>query len=138
MCGGRRPDEPRLRRGFFYEPTVLVDADPQARVAEEEVFGPVLPVWRVADLDEAIQRANASRYGLGSSVWTRSLERASVAAERLETGYTWVNSVNRIYDELPFGGTKQSGFGKEHGVEALDYYLETKSVVVRALGGERG
>jgi succinate-semialdehyde dehydrogenase/glutarate-semialdehyde dehydrogenase len=138
VCGGRRPDEPRLRRGFFYEPTVLVDADPQARVAEEEVFGPVLPVWRVADLDEAIQRANASRYGLGSSVWTRSLERASVAAERLETGYTWVNSVNRIYDELPFGGTKQSGFGKEHGVEALDYYLETKSVVVRALGGERG
>jgi acyl-CoA reductase-like NAD-dependent aldehyde dehydrogenase len=138
VCGGRRPDEPRLRRGFFYEPTVLVDADPQARVAEEEVFGPVLPIWRVADLDEAIQRANASRYGLGSSVWTRSLERASVAAERLETGYTWVNSVNRIYDELPFGGTKQSGFGKEHGVEALDYYLETKSVVVRALGGERG
>ncbi|MDR7607321.1 MAG: aldehyde dehydrogenase family protein, partial [Armatimonadota bacterium] len=115
--------------------TVLLDPDPQSRVAQEEVFGPVLPVWRVADLEEAIQRANSSPYGLGSSIWTRSLERASVAAERLEAGYTWVNSVNRIYDELPFGGTKQSGFGKEHGLEALDYYMETKSVVVRALGG---
>ncbi len=138
LCGGHRPEEPRLHKGFFYEPTVLLDPDPDARVAEEEVFGPVLPIWRVSGLDEAIERANASRYGLGSSIWTRSLERASRAAERLEAGYTWVNSVNRIYDELPFGGTKQSGFGKEHGVEALDYYLETKSVVVRALGGERG
>lgn len=135
LAGGRRPEDPRLQKGFFYEPTVLLDPDPQSRVAQEEVFGPVLPVWRVADLEEAIQRANSSPYGLGSSIWTRSLERASVAAERLEAGYTWVNSVNRIYDELPFGGTKQSGFGKEHGLEALDYYMETKSVVVRALGG---
>ncbi len=135
LVGGRRPEDPRLQKGFFYEPTVLLDPDPQSRVAQEEVFGPVLPVWRVADLEEAIQRANSSPYGLGSSIWTRSLERASVAAERLEAGYTWVNSVNRIYDELPFGGTKQSGFGKEHGLEALDYYMETKSVVVRALGG---
>jgi succinate-semialdehyde dehydrogenase/glutarate-semialdehyde dehydrogenase len=135
LCGGRRPEGPAFRRGFFYEPTVLLDPDPQARVAQEEVFGPVLPVWRVADLEEAIRRANDSPYGLGSSIWTRSLERASVAAERLEAGYTWVNSVNRIYDELPFGGTKQSGFGKEHGLEALDYYMETKAVVVRAVGG---
>ncbi len=135
LAGGRRPEDPRLQKGFFYEPTVLLEPDPQARVAQEEVFGPVLPIWRVADLEEAIQRANSSPYGLGSSIWTRSLERASVAAERLEAGYTWVNSVNRIYDELPFGGTKQSGFGKEHGLEALDYYMETKSVVVRALGG---
>ncbi|MCL6499149.1 MAG: aldehyde dehydrogenase family protein [Firmicutes bacterium] len=135
LAGGRRPEDPRLQKGFFYEPTVLLDPDPQSRVAQEEVFGPVLPVWRVADLEEAVQRANSSPYGLGSSIWTRSLERASVAAERLEAGYTWVNSVNRIYDELPFGGTKQSGFGKEHGLEALDYYMETKSVVVRALGG---
>ncbi len=135
LVGGRRPEDPRLQKGFFYEPTVLLDPHPDARVAQEEVFGPVLPVWRVRDLDEAIERANDSPYGLGSSIWTRSLQRASVAAERLEAGYTWVNSVNRIYDELPFGGTKQSGFGKEHGLEALDYYLETKSVVVRALEG---
>ena len=138
LFGGRPPEGPAFRKGFFYEPTVLLDPDPASRVAQEEVFGPVLPVWRVADLEEAITRANDSPYGLGSSIWTRSLHRASVAAERLEAGYTWVNSVNRIYDELPFGGTKQSGFGKEHGLEALDYYMETKSVVVRALGGEPG
>ncbi len=138
LSGGRRPEDPRLRRGYFYEPTVLLDPDPHSRVAREEVFGPVLPVWRVSGLEEAIQRANDSPYGLGSSIWTRSLHRASEAAERLEVGYTWVNSVNRIYDELPFGGTKQSGFGKEHGLEALDYYMETKSVVVRALGGQPG
>lgn len=132
--GGRRPEETRLRRGYFYEPTVLLDPKLDSRVAREEVFGPVLPVWRVGDLEEAIQRANDSPYGLGSSIWTRSLQRASEAAERLEAGYTWVNSVNRIYDELPFGGVKQSGFGKEHGLEARDYYMETKSVVVRALG----
>ena len=138
LAGGRRPEEPRLQRGFFYEPTVLLDPDPHSRVAQEEVFGPVLPVWRVHDLEEALERANDSPYGLGSSIWTRSLERASLAAERLEAGYTWVNSVNRIYDELPFGGVKQSGFGKEHGLEALDYYMETKSVVVRALEGGSG
>lgn len=136
--GGRRPQDPRLHRGYFSEPTVLLDPELESRVAREEVFGPVLPVWRVHDLEEAIQRANDSPYGLGSSIWTRSLQRASEAAERLEAGYTWVNSVNRIYDELPFGGVKQSGFGKEHGLEALDYYMETKSVVVRALGGQPG
>jgi succinate-semialdehyde dehydrogenase/glutarate-semialdehyde dehydrogenase len=100
-------------------------------VAREETFGPVLPVWRVADLDEAVAHANDSPYGLGSSIWTRDLHRASWAAERIEAGYTWVNSVNKVYDELPFGGLKQSGYGKEHGTEALDFYQETKSVVVK-------
>jgi len=85
----------------------------------------------VPDLKEAIRRANNSIYGLGSSIWTRDLDRASYAAERLEAGYTWINSVQKIYDELPFGGVKQSGFGKEHGIEALEYYMETKSVVVK-------
>ncbi|MDR7554129.1 MAG: aldehyde dehydrogenase family protein [Armatimonadota bacterium] len=129
LAGARRPAEPS--RGFFYEPTLLLEPSHDARVAREEVFGPVLPVWRVRDLDEAIALANRSVYGLGSSIWTRDLDRASYAAERLEAGYTWINSPQKIYDELPFGGVKQSGVGKEHGIEALDYYMETKSVVVR-------
>ena len=74
--------------------------------------------------------------GLGSSVWTRDLDKATAAAERLEAGYTWINSPQIIFDELPFGGVKQSGLGKEHGEEALDYYMETKSVVVAR--GENG
>jgi succinate-semialdehyde dehydrogenase/glutarate-semialdehyde dehydrogenase len=129
LAGGTRPAG--LPRGFFYEPTLLLEPSHDARVAREEVFGPVLPVWRVRDLDEAIALANRSIYGLGSSIWTRDLDRASHAAERLEAGYTWINSPPKIYDELPFGGLKQSGLGKEHGLEALDYYMETKSVVVR-------
>jgi len=129
LAGARRPAGEA--RGFFYEPTLLLEPSHDARVAREEVFGPVLPIWRVGDLEEAITLANGSIYGLGSSIWTRDLDRASYAVQRLEAGYTWINSPQKIYDELPFGGVKQSGFGKEHGVEALDYYMETKSVVVR-------
>jgi acyl-CoA reductase-like NAD-dependent aldehyde dehydrogenase len=129
--GGARPEGERFARGFFYRPTLLLEPPADARVAVEETFGPVLPIWRVAGLEEAIERANDSPFGLGSAIWTRDLHRATLAAERLEAGYTWVNSVNKVYDELPFGGLKQSGYGKEHGIEALDYYQETKSVVVR-------
>jgi acyl-CoA reductase-like NAD-dependent aldehyde dehydrogenase len=131
VSGGARPEGERFARGFFYRPTLLLEPPADARVAVEETFGPVLPIWRVAGLEEAIERANDSPFGLGSAIWTRDLHRATLAAERLEAGYTWVNSVNKVYDELPFGGLKQSGYGKEHGIEALDYYQETKSVVVR-------
>jgi acyl-CoA reductase-like NAD-dependent aldehyde dehydrogenase len=131
LCGAARPEGERFDRGFFYQPTLLLEPPADARVAVEETFGPVLPIWRVAGLEEAIERANDSPFGLGSAIWTRDLHRATLAAERLEAGYTWVNSVNKVYDELPFGGLKQSGYGKEHGIEALDYYQETKSVVVR-------
>jgi acyl-CoA reductase-like NAD-dependent aldehyde dehydrogenase len=130
LAGGKRPSGDPFAKGNFYLPTVLVDVDEQSRIVQEEVFGPALPVMRVRDLDEAITKANSSIYGLGSSVWTRDLDKATAAADRLEAGYTWINSPQIIFDELPFGGVKQSGLGKEHGEEALDYYMETKSVVV--------
>jgi succinate-semialdehyde dehydrogenase/glutarate-semialdehyde dehydrogenase len=132
MTGGGPPSDPELSEGFFFEPTVVVDPPHDSPMAVEEVFGPALPIWRVADLDEAIARANASQFGLGSSVWTRDLRRAREAAERIEAGYTWINSRTKVYDELPFGGWKSSGYGKEHGEEALDFYTETKSVVLGA------
>jgi acyl-CoA reductase-like NAD-dependent aldehyde dehydrogenase len=130
LIGGKRPVGDAFAKGNFYLPTVVVDMDEKSRLVQEEVFGPALPVMRVSNLDEAIEKANSSIYGLGSSVWTRDLNRATQAAERLEAGYTWINSPQIIFDELPFGGVKQSGLGKEHGSEALDYYMETKSVVV--------
>ena len=130
LSGGKRPSGDVFAKGNFYLPTVLVDVDEQSKIVQEEVFGPALPVMRVKDLDEAINKANSSIYGLGSSVWTRDLDKATAAAERLEAGYTWINSPQIIFDELPFGGVKQSGLGKEHGAEALDYYMETKSVVI--------
>jgi acyl-CoA reductase-like NAD-dependent aldehyde dehydrogenase len=129
LTGGAPPGDPELEGGFFYAPTVVADPPHDAPMATEEVFGPALPIWRVRDLDEAIQRANASPFGLGSSVWTRDLQRARAAAERIEAGYTWINSRTKVYDELPFGGWKSSGYGKEHGEEAFDYYTESKSVV---------
>jgi acyl-CoA reductase-like NAD-dependent aldehyde dehydrogenase len=130
LAGGGPPDDCDLADGFFYSPTVVADPPHDSPMAVEEVFGPALPIWRVRDLDEAIERANASVFGLGSSIWTRDLHRARQAAERIEAGYTWINSRTKVYDELPFGGWKSSGYGKEHGQEAFDYYTETKSVVV--------
>jgi acyl-CoA reductase-like NAD-dependent aldehyde dehydrogenase len=132
LRGARRPDAARgLGDGHFYEPTLLLEPSHNARVATEEVFGPVLPIWRVRDLDAAIRLANSSPYGLGSSCWTRDLDRASQAIAQLEAGYTWINSAQIVYDELPFGGWKHSGYGKEHGSEALEYYMESKAVVVK-------
>lgn len=131
LAGAARPEGKDYDVGYFYKPTLLLEPARTSRVATEEVFGPVLPIWRVRDLDEAIERANDSPFGLGSTIWTRDLARASYAAQNLQAGYTWVNSINKVYDELPFGGWKQSGYGKEHGNEALDFYTETKSVVMK-------
>jgi acyl-CoA reductase-like NAD-dependent aldehyde dehydrogenase len=131
LTGGRRPDGELYETGWFYEPTLILEPTHESKVGVEEVFGPALPIWRVSGLDEAIRRANASQYGLGSSVWTHDLDAATWAAQRIEAGYTWINSPQRVFDELPFGGWGASGFGKEHGIEALDHYLESKAVVVR-------
>ena len=117
----------------FYEPTLLENVPHDARIVQEECFGPALPIFRVKDIDQAIELANSSIYGLGSSIWTRDLAKANKAAFRLQAGVTWVNSLHYGYDELPFGGVKQSGIGREHGPEALDYYYEPKSVVFAGL-----
>ncbi len=130
VAGGKRPSGPDFEKGWFFEPTVVVDVPGDARVWTEETFGPLLPIMRVKDLDEAISLANSSEYGLGSSIFTRDMARAQRAIDELEAGYTWVNAVQIAHDELPFGGTKHSGYGKEHGTEVLDYYTEQKSVVI--------
>ncbi|HWP84591.1 MAG TPA: aldehyde dehydrogenase family protein [Terriglobia bacterium] len=117
----------------FYEPTLLIDVPHDSRVVQEEVFGPALPIFKVKDLDEAIRLANSSIYGLGSSIWTRDLAKANKAANKLQAGVTWINSLHYGYDELPFGGVKMSGIGREHGPEALEYYFEPKGVVYAGL-----
>jgi acyl-CoA reductase-like NAD-dependent aldehyde dehydrogenase len=120
-------------RGWFLEPAVIAQPAPDSRVMREEVFGPVLPVIRFSDFDDAITRANDTPYGLGSSIWTHDARLIHRAAQEIEAGMTWVNQIHYGYDELPFGGVKASGYGKEHGIEALDSYVEIKSVVVGGL-----
>ena len=121
-------------KGWFLEPAVVAEPAEDSRLMTEEVFGPVLPVSRYSDFDDAIRRANDTPYGLGSSVWTHDARLIHRAAQEIESGMTWVNQIHYGYDELPFGGVKASGFGKEHGIEALDSYVELKSVVVGGLG----
>ncbi len=120
-------------RGFFFEPTVVENAPHDSRVAREETFGPLLPVWKVNDVDEAIRLANDSPYGLGSSVYTYNVKWINRASQEIEAGMTWVNQLHFGYDELPFGGVKESGVGREHGKEAIEHYLEQKSIVVGGL-----
>jgi len=117
-------------RGFFYAPTVLLDATEEMAVAREEIFGPVAPILTFDTVDEVVARANATTYGLGAYVYTRDLGRALSLAERLEYGLIGVNDASGYTHEIPFGGFKQSGLGREGGVEGIDQYLETKSVVV--------
>ena len=120
-------------KGYFFEPTVIEDAPHDSRVVREETFGPLLPVFKVKDVDEAIRLANDSAYGLGSSVYTHNVKWIHRAAQEIESGMTWVNQLHFGYDELPFGGVKDSGIGREHGKEAIERYLEQKSVVVGGL-----
>ena len=130
IFGGERAKGGELDKGFFYLPTLLTNVPDDARVSVEETFGPVLPVFTFKTLDEALAKANSSEFGLGSSIWTRNLISANKAIDKLQAGNVWVNSLHYGYDELPFGGVKSSGLGREHGPEALDYYLEPKGVVV--------
>lgn len=115
-------------RGLFVQPTVFADVTPRMRVAQEEVFGPVLSVLRFRDEAQAIEIANDVDYGLAAGVWTESLRRAIRMADRLEAGTIWVNTYRSTSYTTPFGGYKSSGLGRENGIEAIHEYLQTKSV----------
>ncbi|HZQ28210.1 MAG TPA: aldehyde dehydrogenase family protein [Acidimicrobiales bacterium] len=130
LVGGGRPDEPGTASGWFVNPALVIDPPAHARVRTEETFGPVLTVVRVDDDDEAVAVANETPFGLGASVWSADLGRARALARRIPAGYTWLNALGRVYDELPFGGVRDSGFGREHGVEALDSFLEDRTYVI--------
>ena len=127
VAGGREPDG----AGHFYAPTVVTDVAEDSRLLSEEVFGPVLPIVRVQNLDEAIARANRSPYGLGASVWTRNAAYKREASLRLEAGIVWVNLHLKVPPEVPFGGTKQSGLGRENGIQALEAWSEKKTILLR-------
>ncbi|KAF9432174.1 Aldehyde dehydrogenase [Entomortierella beljakovae] len=128
LVGGKRYGN----KGYFIEPTVFHNVDENSALAREEIFGPVLSIMKpFSTIDEVIERANSTPYGLASGVWTRDLKKADHCVQELETGVTWVNCYNLCSIHLPFGGTKQSGFGKDLGAESLKEYMTVKAVTMR-------
>ena len=115
-------------RGFFIEPTIFGEVKNEMRIAREEIFGPVLSVLTFDDIDEVIAQANNNPYGLAAAVWTRDVKKAHTVSRRLKAGTVWINTYGLMDASLPFGGHKQSGFGRELGAHAIEHYTELKSV----------
>jgi aldehyde dehydrogenase (NAD+) len=131
LTGGEERDVPE---GWFYPPTVLADVTNDMRIAREEVFGPVVAVLTFSDEEEVVEKANDSEYGLAAGVWTNDLRRGHRMADELEAGVVWVNTYRKSSFTMPFGGFKKSGIGVEKGIEAIDEYLQTKSVWIETDG----
>jgi aldehyde dehydrogenase (NAD+) len=128
VCGGRRATGGVLDLGYYVEPTIFADVDNRMKIAQEEIFGPVLSVMRYRDVEEAVQLANDTIYGLAAGVWTRDLNLAYRIARELKAGTVWINDWHMFRSDAPFGGYKQSGFGREIGKYALDEYSQLKHV----------
>lgn len=126
--GGKRPE--RFKQGYFYEPTVFDNVTSDMELMNEEVFGPIVAIQRIRDLDEAIRLANNSRYALGCSMYTNNLEWAMTAAHEIKSGSFWINDPLTDNEAAPFGGMKMSGGGRELGIEGLDEFREPKHILV--------
>jgi len=130
LTGGRPLQGPPYDSGYFYAPTLVTDVHPESPLLSQEVFGPVLPVMCIPDLETAIRHANNTRFGLGASVWTRDLSIAREVFSRVQAGVVWVNRHLTLPPEIPFGGIKISGMGRENGSEALLSYTRTRSLYI--------
>jgi len=129
VAGGERADI-GTGKGYFVKPTIFDDVDPNMRIAREEIFGPVLATIRFKDAEDAVAKGNATVYGLAAAVWTRDVSKAHRIARAIKAGTVWVNTYNLYDPALPFGGFKESGFGRDQGKDALEKYTQTKSVWV--------
>ncbi|HYH10111.1 MAG TPA: aldehyde dehydrogenase family protein [Thermoanaerobaculia bacterium] len=129
LTGGERVDI-GTGKGYFLKPTIFDDVQPEHRIAREEIFGPVLATIKFKDAEDAIAKGNATVYGLAAAVWTKDVSKAHRIARALKAGTVWVNTYNLYDPALPFGGFKESGFGRDQGRDALEKYTQTKSVWV--------
>jgi acyl-CoA reductase-like NAD-dependent aldehyde dehydrogenase len=135
VCGGSRPQAPaHLAGGWFFEPTIFVNVRNDMRIAQEEIFGPVLAVVRFREEEEAVQLANASRYGLAAGIWTLDVRRAHRMARDLEAGIIWINSYRAASFAAPWGGYKDSGYGRDNGMDAIKEYTQVKDIWVELTG----
>ena len=128
ICGGERAKGPELDKGYFVQPTVFADVNNKMRIAQEEIFGPVVSAIPFKDVNDAVFQGNESTYGLAAGVWTNNVKKAHAVTRALKAGTVWVNCYNVFDPCAPFGGYKQSGFGREGGIHALELYTQVKSV----------
>ncbi|MEU4799283.1 aldehyde dehydrogenase family protein [Streptomyces sp. NPDC023327] len=138
VCGGRRPDDPELSRGYFLLPTIYADCDRSMRIVQEEVFGPVVTVERFHSEEEAVELANDTRYGLAGGVWTSDASRAQRVAARLRHGTVWINDFHPYVPQAEWGGFGRSGFGRELGPTGLREYQEAKHIYQNLRPGVSG
>lgn len=131
VSGGNRLAEGDLARGYFVPPTIFSDVKDDMRIATEEIFGPVIAAIPFSRIEEVLERANRTSYGLGAGVWTRDLSKAHLIASGIQAGTVWVNCYQLMDPAIPFGGYKMSGYGRESGRQHIDEYLNTKSVVLK-------
>jgi aldehyde dehydrogenase (NAD+) len=131
LSGGDRLTEGALAKGYFVPPTVFADVHDNMRIAQEEIFGPVISAIPFEDIDEVIGRANATPFGLGSGVWTRDVSKAHRLAKAIRAGSVWVNCYQAMDPAMPFGGYKMSGYGRESGLQHLEEYLNVKAVWIK-------
>jgi betaine-aldehyde dehydrogenase len=128
VCGGKRPADPALAHGYFVEPTVFADVTPAMRLAREEVFGPVLAIFKWSEEAAMLGAVNAVEYGLTCSIWTNDVSTAYRAAMAVQAGYIWINEVGKHFLGAPFGGVKQSGFGREECLEEMLRFTQEKNI----------
>lgn len=130
ISGGSSLSGPEYDRGYFFAPTIVREPSPDCVLLRKEVFGPVLPVTSFPDLDSAIRHANDTNFGLGASIWTRDLSIVKEFFSSVQAGLVWVNRHLVVPPELPFGGVKESGIGRENGIDAFYSYTRTKSLYI--------
>jgi aldehyde dehydrogenase (NAD+) len=131
LAGGAPLTEGTLSKGYFVPPTVFANVRDDMRIAQEEIFGPVISAIPFTDTDELIKRANATTFGLGSGVWTRDVSKAHHLAKSIRAGSVWVNCYQTMDPAVPFGGYKMSGYGRESGKQHLEEYLNVKAVWIK-------
>jgi (Z)-2-((N-methylformamido)methylene)-5-hydroxybutyrolactone dehydrogenase len=134
LCGGEQPSREIVASGYFFEPTIFVDARNNMKICQDEIFGPVLVVMKFKDEDEVLKLANDTKYGLAAGLWTRDVQRVHRFARKLQAGTIWVNTYRALSHSSPFGGFKQSGYGRQCGLEAIKEYTQVKSVWVDTSG----